>query len=238
MKEKIYTIPINDAVDKGCFCPLCYLENKLDEEAVDYTLGPAMMEPDFRIITNEKGFCRRHTRDLCGKRDALSLALVFDTHLDALATVMEEKPEKKSLLRKKKGEGEDFVAKLKQIAESCAICSKVEKAFEQYLHTFAFMLKKEEGFLEKVLSKEGFCMEHFSRLAEVCREEFSQAEFERLFYPLLELQKKRLEKQQGYIEKFEAAFDYRNAGKKLDAPKDTLHLAGMFLNGVFDTKKD
>ena len=53
MKETIYTIPINEAYETDCECPLCELESKREAEAGEYSLGPAMMEPDFRIDSND-----------------------------------------------------------------------------------------------------------------------------------------------------------------------------------------
>ena len=60
MKETIYTIPINEAFDTECSCAICAIENRIEKEEIEYTLGPAMMEPDFRIISNQKGFCKTH----------------------------------------------------------------------------------------------------------------------------------------------------------------------------------
>lgn len=41
MKEKIYTIPVNDAFDKDCECPLCAMYQELENNAVEYTMGPS-----------------------------------------------------------------------------------------------------------------------------------------------------------------------------------------------------
>ena len=58
MKETIYTIPINEAFDLKCSCPICSIENKIENDQIEATLGPAMMEPDFRINSNNNGFCK------------------------------------------------------------------------------------------------------------------------------------------------------------------------------------
>lgn len=84
MKEKIYTIPVNEAYDKDCECPLCELERSLENEAVKYSLGAAMMEPDYRTESNEKGYCRRHFDMMFSSPNKLPLALILDTHLDEL----------------------------------------------------------------------------------------------------------------------------------------------------------
>ena len=58
-KETIYTIPINEAFEKNSECPLCEIEKRLEKEAVEYALGPAMMEPDHRELSNQKGYCNK-----------------------------------------------------------------------------------------------------------------------------------------------------------------------------------
>jgi len=62
MKEKIYTIPVNDAYAAAGRCPLCTLEATMTGQLLEYYLGPALMEPDVRKATNDKGFCREHLR--------------------------------------------------------------------------------------------------------------------------------------------------------------------------------
>ena len=239
MKEQIYTIPINEALEQEGFCPFCYMKEKLEEDAVSYTLGPAMMEPEFRIFTNERGFCQRHMRDLQAQRNALSLTLVLDTHIDSIRSVMESalQPEKKSLFKKEKSKKETFAEEMNRISSSCAVCERIEHTFSGYINTFIFMLKKEKDFTERVLATEGFCMEHFARLAQAASERLSEQEYEKYFVPIIRHQKARLEKQHSHIKKFADSFDYRNAGKKSEAPRDTLIKSGYLLNGVFEPKE-
>ena len=66
MKETIYTIPINEAFEKRCGCPLCTLRRKLEHDSLDYILGAAMMEPDVRTETNKSGFCAQHYSVMIG----------------------------------------------------------------------------------------------------------------------------------------------------------------------------
>ena len=61
MAETIYTIPINEAFDKAedserPICPFCELYEMLEKNALETTMGAAMMEPDIRIETNKHGF--------------------------------------------------------------------------------------------------------------------------------------------------------------------------------------
>ena len=64
MREKLDTIPINDAFDSGDECPFCYLEREAEHRAVNYTIGPgaSYMEPEIRAITDREGFCGHHLR--------------------------------------------------------------------------------------------------------------------------------------------------------------------------------
>lgn len=238
MKEHIYTIPINEAFEQDSFCPFCYIHKKLEKETVEYTLGPAMMEPDFRMMTNETGFCQKHMRELHGLRNALSLALVEETHLHTLNEIFEGiiQPEKKGLFKKEKGKKAEAVEKLKRIACSCAVCDKIEKTFSAYIDTFVFMLKTEKGFVEKVLESDCFCVEHFAHIADIAHKKLSDSDFEKYFVPIAKRQKWRVEKYSSDIKSFADSFDYRNAGKPLGVPKDTLLKTGYLINGEFESK--
>ena len=55
MKEQLYTIPVNDAFQSECECPLCKMKKDLERNAIEYTLGPSYMEDDNRAMTDEAG---------------------------------------------------------------------------------------------------------------------------------------------------------------------------------------
>ncbi|MBE7049804.1 MAG: hypothetical protein E7394_03425 [Ruminococcaceae bacterium] len=236
MKEKIYTIPINEAFEGESFCPFCSILSNLEKESITYTVGPAMMEPDFRIITNEKGFCKRHIRELCSKSKALPLSLVFKTHLDSVSDIFENVCNEDTKKRQKIKDRQKFTEDMKKLKNSCAVCDRVNHTFERYIETFVYMLKKEDGFLEKALKSDGFCIEHFSMIASFARDNMSESEHEKLFVPVIKMQKERIDKYRQYIKNFSDSFDYRNIGKEIDAPKDVLLKAGFLQNGVFTPK--
>ena len=58
--EKIYMIPVNDAYNEEGGCPVCRLRDKSEFNYLEYYLGPSLMEPDTRKITNKTGFCPVH----------------------------------------------------------------------------------------------------------------------------------------------------------------------------------
>ena len=39
MKEKLYTIPLNDAVNADDECPFCYIERNVEQDLMDFVLG-------------------------------------------------------------------------------------------------------------------------------------------------------------------------------------------------------
>ena len=194
MKETIYTIPINEAFETNNFCPFCHMHKQLEEDAISYTLGPAMMEVDFRSITNEKGFCQKHVRELGAQSKALPLSLVFDSHLSDIEELLNVDffASNGTIFKKKDDKKHSFALSMERIASSCAVCFRIENTFSHYIKSFFYMLKKEKGFLDKVLASDGFCMEHFVKLCSMAADLLSDAEYQSLFVPVIELQKKRV----------------------------------------------
>ena len=39
MKEKLYTIPLNDAVNAQDECPFCFIERAVEQDLMDFVLG-------------------------------------------------------------------------------------------------------------------------------------------------------------------------------------------------------
>ena len=243
MKEQIYTIPVNEAFGKDCECPLCFLHKKLENEAVDYTLGPAMMEPDYRVLSNENGFCQKHYKMLFEKQNKLSLALVLDTHLEEMRKKIQNlskdisslKNDKKGLFKKASEKLEHINSSVKNSTDSCVICDKINKTFERYIEVFFYLLENDEDFIEKVKSSKGFCIPHFNMLINTAFKYLSHkktCEFANLIY---EKELSELERIQKDIHKFTLKFDYRNKdmewGSAIDAPIRTIEkLCGHISN--------
>ena len=88
MKEHLYTIPVNEAFDRcGPRCPYCMLREKLEHDEIGLILGASMMEPEIRIKTNEKGFCRSHFAQMQSVGNKLPLALMLERSLPVKASV-------------------------------------------------------------------------------------------------------------------------------------------------------
>lgn len=209
MKEKIYTIPINEAFDEVCECPLCLIERRLEAEAVDYELGAAMMEPDHRELSNEKGFCKRHLEMMFETPNKLSLALVLDTHL------IEVRKKISALKNAKKGLFKKENPSIKETVNSCIICEKIDRTMARYMNVLVEMYNDEADFQEKFNNSKGFCLYHFEKLLECAKGDFLTA--------LIEKEEKELKAINDDIHKFTLKFDYRNRdmewGTAKDAPK-------------------
>lgn len=232
MKEKIYTIPVNEAFDENTECPLCFLRQKLEAEQVDYALGAAMMEPDYRIISNEKGYCNRHYSMMIPKKEKLSLALVLETHLKEVSekihslsgTITSMKEEKTGLFKKQKKDGVQTIADtITSVTDSCVICDKLNYTMERYISVMFYLWEKEDDFKKKLTDSKGFCLEHFKILATVCTKYLSKAKAIEFLEIIYKKEIEALERLNTEVHDFTLMFDYRNAGKKwgteVDAPK-------------------
>ncbi len=82
MKEKLYTIELNNAVAAQDECLFCWLERKLEQEALEFVLGSSYMESDVREQTSRKGFCRHHTKMMFDYGNTLGNAWILKSRME------------------------------------------------------------------------------------------------------------------------------------------------------------
>ena len=127
MKEKIYTIPVNDAFSSDCECPICSMYKALEDDAVSYTMGPSYMEDDIRAVTDKKGFCQKHLKKVYDCENRLGFALVMKTHLDRVINDIEGlqdgKVAGKSMF--KKADKPSVTAYTEQLDGTCFVCERI-----------------------------------------------------------------------------------------------------------------
>ncbi|MDD6485281.1 MAG: DUF6062 family protein [Clostridiales bacterium] len=236
MKEKIYTIPVNDAYDTDCECPLCHLEDQLEREAVDYELGAAMMEADHREQSDKTGFCRRHFEMMFEKPNKLSLALVLDTHLEKIRKELEKFDAAAKKLAKdkpglfKKSGASDAAAEvsgaLSSILDGCMVCEKIDHTMNRYVDVLLYMWANDPAFREKFDRSKGVCLKHFKVLADNACKSLSAKDASQFLSALILKEKSELERMQADIHKFTVKFDYRfkdmEWGTAYDAPIRTI----------------
>ena len=231
MKEKIYTIPLNEAFETDCECPLCKLEQQLEKEAVDYTLGAAMMEPDFRTESNKKGFCRHHYSMLFSKQNKLSLSLILETHLSELSTEFED-------LFKKTNRNDKVLKWFSKSNSSCVICDKINGTMDRYIDVFFHMWSHDSDFKNKVINSKGFCLPHFEVLYKNSFKYLNKKHAQEFLKIVYEKEKDELLRIHEDIHKFTLKFDYRNKdmewGTAIDAPKRTIEKISGFISSEND----
>ena len=124
MAEQIYTIPVNDGFRNALAgekydCPFCLIFDMLEKNELELILGASMMEPDIRIETNKRGFCRRHYDMMYAAGNRLGLALILESHL---AHIEKEYLTGGGLLD---GKGERESAKLQALEDDCYVCHRI-----------------------------------------------------------------------------------------------------------------
>jgi hypothetical protein len=225
MKETIYTIPLSESLEQDSECPFCYLENKLESEQIDYCLGPAMMEPDHRILSNIKGYCRRHMDQLAGAKRALPFALVLDTRMDEVIQTLEDargtkKTGKKAGLFAKKEPGASRVAQAAaELTATCLVCERMEHTMSKFFYTFWYLYGKEPDFRKKVLSGKGFCLHHFKEVLNAS-EKHAGSRREEFLEELTSLELENLKRNKQEVHEFVKQFDYRSDKENWNGPKD------------------
>ena len=245
MKEQIYTIPVNEAYDTDCECPLCYLEKKLEDEGIDYALGAAMMEPDYRVKSNDLGFCNRHLSQMFEQQNKLSLALLLDTHLEEVrhkiqksAKSLASAPQKSSFFKKSAaGDYSSKLAdKLHEINSTCVVCEQINHTMERYIGVIFYMWNKDNDFKQKFKNSKGLCLKHLEQLITAAPKHLSGRKLEEFVNVVINKELSELTKLQEDIHKFTLKFDYRNRDMELGTAEDAPIRAVEKISGFLHRK--
>lgn len=254
MRERIYAIPINEAFDQDTECALCVCERKLESDAIEYTLGPSVMEPDSRIETNRTGFCREHYTKLYNlQQNRLPLALVIDTHMieqikaiediyNKRKTAMEKESKKNlfdpaSLMKGKNVSGKvitEMLAKLEDLESTCAVCNRISVNIGRLIENTLYLYNKEQDFREKLNKSKGFCLKHLKMLLAKSQNELPASRRAEFVNNLLQLETKHLKRVQGDVHHFINMFDYRNQDADWKNSKDAIPRGIEKLSGSCD----
>jgi len=241
MKEKLHTIPVNEAFDSGDECPFCYLERKAEQSTIRYVAGPgaSYMEPDVRLETDRTGFCREHSKKLYDYGNTLGAALMLQTHYASLLEKFRKEtdgftePPKKTLFsRKKPVEDQPLWQRLEEQTEKCFICERLEYHMDRYYLTF-FALLKEPEFRAKVENSKGFCMRHFARLLRDAEEQLPASQHEWFYGTVFSLMEENLVRVKEDLDWLIAKYDYRNASADWRNSRDALPRTMQKLEGLY-----
>ena len=240
MKEQLYTIPLNEAMDAGDECPFCYIERSVEQDLLDYVLGPgsSYMEADMREITDKTGFCRAHFKKMFDYGNTLGNAWILKTHYQRMIGEMQKQfssftPGKSSLrdkLKKNMQGSNPIGVWVAEKENSCYICQEYRKTYERYLDTFFYLYRQDENFRAKVKNSKGFCLSHFGDLcnADHLLSDREKQDFYETVLPLMEKNMKRLAEDVSWlVEKF----DYRNKDADWKNSRDAIQRGMQKLKG-------
>ncbi len=227
MKEVIYTIPINDAYDVKCGCPVCRLEKKLDEDACEYVMGAAMMEPDVRIETNRLGFCPEHFSIMLRMKNRLSLALMLQSYLGELL----EEGVKDDIKHVSKKEFQAVSRKLSEASNSCFICERVREKLDLFAKNIIYIWQSEPEFREKTRAQEYFCPNHLSLLCETAKGILPKRCYTDFLKDHFFSSRKILEGFSEEVTKFCNSYNYMFRDIPLGEAKNSIERTIDFLNG-------
>ncbi len=226
LKERIYSIPLSEAIEESRECVLCTLESKLEEQAIEYFLGESLMEPSIREMTNRKGFCRRHLSKLYNNGNRLGLALVLDTHLSEIRNVLSKKfvMPKSGLFSKRANikNTENMIEALNSVDSGCAVCEKVDAQMKNAAKNLIFLWKTEREFRYKLEQANGFCLPHMKVLLEEAKRELSGKDFEKFIKFLYKKQEESLRSLNDDLNWFTKKYDYKNQDAPWGTAKDSL----------------
>lgn len=245
MKEKLYTIPLNDAINAGDECPFCFVERELEQDSLDYVLGScaSYMESDMRDLTDKAGFCREHFKKMFDYGNTLGNAWILKTHYLKIRGEMEKamdsyKPGKTSLadkiLKKSSAQAQNSVAAwVNEKESSCYICKHNQEIFERYLDTFFVLYSKEEEFRSKIAASKGFCLTHFGVLCEKAETKLNEKERLAFFDVLFPLMRENMDRLQEDVDWMVEKFDYKNHDKDWKNSKDAIQRGMQKLKGGY-----
>ena len=241
MKEQLYTIPLNDAINANDECPFCFIERNVEQDLLDFVLGSgsSYMESDIREATDKAGFCRSHFKKMFDYGNTLGNGWILKTHFLHMNKQMHDQfrsfvPQKTPLmgkLKKNAAQRSSIGVWAKEQEKSCYICKRFEDTYDRYLDTFFVMYKIDGEFRNKVKNGKGFCLPHFGDLCDVAETRLNdkeKAEFYPMLFTLMEENMKRLSDDVAWlVEKF----DYRNQAADWKNSKDAVQRGMQKLAG-------
>lgn len=243
MKEKLYTIPLNDAVNANDECPFCYIERNVEQNLLDYVLGSSAsyMESDTRDMTDKYGFCREHIRKMYDYGNTLGNAWILKTHYKKTIAEMQEQfkkysPRKLSLKEKLagvEGPSNNISEWTKKKDCSCYICNRFAEDYKRYMDTFFYLYAEDSEFARKIDEGKGFCLHHFGELCDYAEVHLSEKEKKDFFPKMFEIMNRNMERLFEDISWLIEKFDYRNKDADWKNSRDAVGRGMQKLRGSY-----
>ncbi|HKM33598.1 MAG TPA: DUF6062 family protein [Lachnospiraceae bacterium] len=243
MKEQLYMIPLNDAVNANDECPFCHIERQIEQDLLDFVLGSgsSYMQSDIREQTDNQGFCRDHFKKMFDYGNALGNGWILKTHYKRIMEEFDKQtksyfPSRISFMDKLKREaaGTNHVSMwVKEKGDSCYICNYYKEHYARYLDTFFVMYQKDEQFRMKIKNGKGFCLMHFGDLCEALTSKLPEKDQGDFYKMLCDLTRENLGRLSDDISWLIDKFDYRNKDADWKNSKDAIQRGMQKLKGGY-----
>ena len=227
MKEKLYTIPVNDAVAANDECPICNARRSLEQGAIDYAIGPgaSYMESDIREMTDKTGFCARHFKMMYDYGNSLGNALILSSHIHKVSADLKRemksyKAEGGGLFSKSKGSN---ISRFSDELESkCFVCDYYRDTYRRYIATFFYLYENDESFRGKIAGGKGFCIPHMAELLNEAPGYLKKDVLDNFTGTLFDVMGRNLDRIEEDINWFVEKFKYENKDKDWKESKDAI----------------
>lgn len=226
MRYHIDTIPVWDAMKLEGECLFCALERRTELGEAERYLGASVMEPDTRVLVNDKGFCTRHHAMLFSMSNRLGHALMLESHtaetisrlkkplasLRSAAASLGSAALSDKISGKTKAAREAVLAAAKEISaieSSCIMCDSIRENMDRYLHTFFHLWQSDTEFRNRFASCKGMCLKHLGELLPVAEKELNTKDLSAFLQTVTDLEENNMDRIQEDISWFIKKFDYR-----------------------------
>lgn len=243
MKEKLYTIPLNDAVNAMDECPFCSIERSVEHDLLDFVLGSgsSYMESDVREATDHAGFCREHFKKMYHYGNTLGNGWILKTHFIQMNQELEKqiknyqdnRPAKMGLFKKTAETKSSMGTWIEEKKQSCYICNQFSDTYTRYLDTFLIMYRKDADFKERIKNSKGFCLIHFGDLIEYAEHKLNDKEKAEVMPDLMALMSTNMQRLGEEVAWLVEKFDYRNKDADWKNSKDSIGRGMQKLKGGY-----
>ncbi|MDR0271869.1 MAG: DUF6062 family protein [Clostridiales bacterium] len=234
MSDHIHTIPVLDALREPQGCAFCAMKEKLENDAVQFMMGPSYMEDDVRMETNRVGFCKRHMEAMYSHQNRLGLGLMLHTYMQQLnkdiGNITEGRVPVSFFAKDQSGTLSKIKNHLEKNKNSCYVCRKVEKTFGRYIDTFFYLWSKGGDEAKLISSQKGYCLPHFVELLSAA-ENLSRGKREKFLNEILPSWQRLFTETEEDLDWFVQKFDHRNADEPWKNSKDALPRTIALLGG-------
>ena len=212
MRSDICSIPVEEVFEPKEGCPVCRMRNMLENRMAKYITGAAMMEPEVRKVTNEKGFCLRHYKMILSRKNRLSVALMLESHLKEMEKKIKSPVAKAETSR-------------------CFVCDEVERNMTALISNTLKKYESDMEFRRLFEKQETLCLPHFYELCSAADKKMGRRFRGEFKSAAKELTLRSIESLHGDVKHFCDMFDYRNNGENADwgNSRDSLERAVLFL---------